>query len=62
MRLAYLLALTLYILHLPAPLNAAGQTDQFLHALIGDWIGRAELTPIGPRDYDIRFAIARVID
>lgn len=30
--------------------------EQFLIALEGDWIGRAELTPIGPRPYNIRFA------
>jgi len=31
------------------------QIDQFLVALEGEWVGRAEVTPIGPRSYNIHF-------
>ena len=36
--------------------DAEGGIDRFLSALEGEWIGRAETTPIGPRPYDISFA------
>lgn len=29
--------------------------EDFLRALEGSWTGRAEVTPVGPRPYDIRF-------
>ena len=31
------------------------QIEQFLNALEGEWVGRAEMTPIGPRPYDLHF-------
>ena len=34
----------------------AERTKQFLSATEGDWVGRAELTPIGPRPYNIKIS------
>ena len=49
-------SLAVLLLALLAQQSAAEHSDQFLQALVGDWVGRAELTPIGPRGYDIRFS------
>lgn len=35
--------------------NAVTTPTQFLSALEGSWAGQAEITPIGPRPYDITF-------
>ena len=49
------LAILLVLLAQTAPLAASDDATAFLSALEGRWHGRAELTPIGPRPYDITF-------